>query len=181
MSLEIITGGMMAGKSEELIKRVRREILAGRKVQIFKHTSDKAKNGIESREGKKLCAVSVKSGRELESLIERDAEVVAIDEAQFFEDDYFISVVLGLSFDCRIIVAGLDLDYQSKPFGVVSELMSYADKIDKLHAICCKCGKDASRSQRIVNGKPTTRDGARIMAGAEDIYEARCLNCFEYG
>jgi thymidine kinase len=177
--IEGICGGMYSGKSEELIRRIRRAQIAKQKVQVFKHSLDTRydKNYVISHTGLKIEAISVSKSADIERLVEEDTKVVAIEEGQFFD--------MGLVKVCqrladkgkRVIVAGLDQDFRGEPFGPMPYLLAVAEYVDKLHAICMKCGNLASRTQRIINGKPAYYDDPIILVGAFEAYEARCRNC----
>lgn len=175
--IEVICGSMFCGKSEELIRRVRRAIIAKQKVKVFKPSIDD-RYGIQSvtsHTGQTVEAISVKSSREILDLANGGTTVVAIDEAQFF-DSAIVEVAQELAdtHNIRVIIAGLDLDFRGEPFGSMPHLMSIAEKVVKLHAICVVCGESASRTQRLVNGKPAKYDDPIILVGAQESYEARC-------
>ena len=177
--IEVVCGSMFSGKTEELIRRVRRAQIARQKVQVFKHSLDAryADKEVASHNGMQWEAVPVQSTAQLRALIEPDTNVVAIDEGQFFDDD-----LLGLCEELagrkvRVIVAGLDMDFRGEPFGPMPQLMAEAERVDKLQAICVSCGGPASRTQRLINGRPAAYDDPVIMVGAEEVYEARCRGC----
>ncbi len=179
--IEVICGSMFSGKTEELIRRVRRAQIARQKVQVFKPAIDTryADREVASHDGMQIAAVPVESTAQLRELIEPDTTVVALDEAQFFDDD-----VVPLCEDLagqgvRVIVAGLDMDFRGAPFGPVPALMARAEQVHKLQAICVVCGGPASRTQRIINGQPAAYDDPVILVGAEEAYEARCRGCHE--
>lgn len=173
--IEVICGSMYSGKTEELIKRVERARIAGHQVRSFKPTADTRTNEAQigsHRQGLRTEAISVASAGELLALVEPTPSVIAVDEGQFFGED-FVAVCEKLAYSGkRVIVAGLDLDFRGEPFGHMPELMARADRLDKLHAICIICGALASRSQRILGGEPAPLDSPTIMVG--DQYEARC-------
>ena len=175
--IEVICGSMFCGKSEELIRRVRRAIIAKQKVKVFKPSIDD-RYGIQnvtSHTGQTVEAVPVKSSQDILELANGGTTVVAIDEAQFF-DAGIVNVVQELAdtYNIRVILAGLDLDFRGEPFGPMPHLMSIAEKVTKLHAICVVCGEPASRTQRLVNSKPAKYDDPIILVGAQESYEARC-------
>ena len=177
--IEVICGGMYSGKSEELIRRVRRAQIAKQKVQVFKHSLDIRydKDYVASHTGLKIEAIPVSSSADIERLVEDDTQVVAIEEGQFF-DMGIVKVCQRLADKGkRVIVAGLDQDFRGEPFGPMPYLMAVAEYVDKLHAICMKCGNVASRTQRIIDGKPAYYDDPIILVGAFETYEARCRNC----
>jgi thymidine kinase len=170
---------MFSGKSEELIRRVRRARIARQTVQVFKHSFDTryAVNSVNSHDGSAADALAVERAGDILSLTGEDTTVVAIDEAQFF-DQSIVDVCRQLAErGVRVIVAGLDLDFRGEPFGPMPALMAQAEQVDKLHAICVICGEEASRSQRLINGQPASYNDPVIMVGAQESYEARCRNC----
>ncbi len=174
--VEVICGSMFSGKTEELIRRVRRARIAKQKVQVFKPDIDTryAVERVTSHNGQDFEAVPIKSPQTLYDHIEADTTVVAIDEAQFF-DMGIIEVTIKLADrGIRVIVAGLDMDFRGDPFGPMPTLMCQADDVQKLHAICVCCGEEASRTQRLVNGEPARYDDPIILVGAAESYEARC-------
>ncbi|NLE45390.1 MAG: thymidine kinase [Chloroflexi bacterium] len=177
--IEVICGSMFSGKTEELIRRVRRAQIARLNVQVFKPAIDKryAQREVTSHDGMQIDAVPVKSVAELRASIRSDTDVVAIDEGQFFEGE-----VVGLcdelaSRGIRVVVAGLDLDFRGYPFGPMPELMARAELVDKLHAICIVCGCPASRTQRLIDGLPAAQNDPIVLVGASEVYEARCRGC----
>lgn len=174
--IEVICGSMFCGKTEELIRRTRRAVIAKQKVQVFKPIIDH-RYGIErvtSHDGQNIDAVPIAKAGEMLALLRPDTTVVAIDECQFF-DDAIVSIVEDLaSRGLRVICAGLDLDFRGEPFGSMPLLLARAEEVTKLHAICVICGEHASRTQRLVNGSPARYDDPIIMIGAKEVYEARC-------
>lgn len=183
-SIEVICGSMFSGKSEELIRRVRRAIIARQKVAVFKPQIDD-RYGIQhitSHDGQTVAAIAVASAPEIFERANGTSTVVAIDEAQFF-DSAIVPVVQRLvdEHNIRVIIAGLDTDFRGEPFGAMPQLLSIAEKVIKLHAICVVCGGDASRTQRLVDGLPAAYDDPIIMVGAQESYEARCRFCHEVG
>ncbi len=180
--IELICGSMFSGKTEELLRRVRRAEIARQKVQLFKPSLDNrygttriaSHNGM-SREN----VIVVSRAREILERLNPDTTVVAIDEVQFF--DWTIADVCNELADrgIRVICAGLDLDFRGEPFGPVPLLMAQAERVDKLHAICVRCGAEASRTQRLINGRPANYDDPVILVGASEVYEARCRYCHE--
>lgn len=181
-TFEIITGPMSCGKTEELLRRVKRCIIAQKKVKVISPEVDTRTKGdyIESRNGLWLDAITVKSAREIINNIDPDDEVIAIDEIQFFDEE-IVSVVKKLvEHGKRVIASGLDLDFKGEPFGSMPELLCIADNVDKLTAVCMKCGSDhATRTQRLINGFPADKSSPLIMIGGDETYEARCLKCYE--
>jgi thymidine kinase len=179
--IELICGGMFAGKTEELIRRVRRAHFARQKVQVFKPALDNryAMERVSSHNGVQLDAVPVSSSQEILHLIAPDTTVVAVDEAQFFDPE-IVQVCNELADrGMRVIAAGLDMDFRGEPFGPMPVLMTQAERLDKLQAICVVCGAAASRTQRLVDGQPASYDDPVIMVGAQETYEARCRHCHE--
>lgn len=177
--IEVICGSMFSGKSEELIRRVHRVQIARKKVQVFKPTIDNrfAIQYIYSHNGSKIEAISINQPEELLEKLEPDTEVIAIDEAQFYNDD-IVSICQKLADKGkRVIIAGLDQDFRGEPFGPVPKLLAIAEYIDKLQAICMVCGNPASRTQRLVNKKPAKYSDPTILIGAKESYEARCRKC----
>lgn len=174
--IEVICGSMFSGKTEELIRRVRRAIIARQKVQVFKPIID-ARYSVEqvtSHNGQGFQAIPICDVAEIESLLEPDTTVVAIDEAQFFDDAIVLLVERLAAQGIRVILAGLDTDFRGEPFGPMPSLLCRADEVMKLHAICMVCGEEATRTQRLVNGQPARYDDPIIMVGAAEAYEARC-------
>lgn len=180
-SLEIICGSMFSGKSEELIRRLKRAELAKQNVLVFKHSLDN-RSTIEyvvSHCGSKLKAIPLETPQDILELTTSNVTVVGIDEVQFF-DLSIIKVVCDLiNAGKRVLVAGLDLDFRGKPFGCIPTLMAIADNVTKLQAICIHCGKNAHFTQRLVNGKPARHDDPLIVIGAEEQYQARCRSCHQ--
>ncbi len=172
---------MFSGKSEELIRRVKRAVIARRTVEVFKPVIDD-RYGVEvvrSHDGDSFVARPVRSAAEIADLVGADTTVVGIDEVQFF-DAAIVGVVRSLvASGRRVICAGLDLDFRGEPFGPVPVLLALAERVDKLEAICVVCGEPATRTQRIVNGIPAFYDEPIIVIGAKEAYEARCRSCHE--
>lgn len=180
--IEVIAGVMFSGKSEELIRRVRRAIIARKKVQVFKsHLDDRYTSvfSIASHDGRTVDAVPVDSSLQIAQQISPLADVVAIDEAQFL-DPGVVDVATSLAGrGVRVIIAGTDTDFRGEPFGSIPQLMAVAEVVDKLHAICVICGGPASRNQRLLGGKPARYDSPTIMVGGRESYEARCRHCHQ--
>ena len=174
--IEVICGSMFSGKTEELIRRLKRVEIANLKSEIFKPSVDMRYDDIKivSHDENKIQSIPVDNSRRI-LLLARDVDVVGIDEAQFF-DDQITSVCEELALNgTRVIVAGLDMDYQGKPFGQMPNLLAIADYITKLHAICMKCGNIANVSYRKV------AVGGQVLLGEKDIYEPRCRVCAALG
>lgn len=178
--IEVVVGVMFSGKSEELMRRVRRATIARKRVQVFKSHLDDRYAGllaISSHDRRTTEAVPVDSSSQILLRLDPMAQVIAIDEAQFL-DAGIIPVISSLADrGRRVIVAGLDTDFRGEPFGIMPQLMAVAEVVDKLHAICVMCGSPASRTQRLIDGKPAPYDSPTIMVGAADSYEARCRAC----
>jgi len=178
--IEVITGVMFSGKSEELLRRVRRAVIARRSVQVFKSHLDDRYGGVyrvTSHDGQELEAHPVSSSREVAEKVRRGVQVVAVDEAQFL-DRGIIRVANSLADGgVRVVVAGTDMDFRGEPFGPIPDLLAVAERIDKLHAICVVCGELASRNQRLVGGLPAPAESPTIQVGGAERYEARCRRC----
>ena len=172
--IEVIVGSMFSGKSEELIRRLRRAQIARQKVQVFKPVIDKRYSieQIASHSGMTHISKPVMTAKELMAQIEDETQVVGIDEGQFFDMEIIQAVNFLANSGKRVIIAGLDQDYTGKPFEPMPQLLSIAEFITKTHAICVKCGETANYSQR------TSDSTARVEVGASDKYEARCRRCF---
>lgn len=179
--IEVICGSMFSGKSEELIRRVRRAQIARQQVQVFKPSIDNryGLGSVNSHDGRAAEAIAVETAADLLSQLEDDTTVVAIDEAQFFNGGLAPVCRTLAERGLRVIAAGLDMDFRGEPFGPMPELIAEAEQVDKLHAICVICGDEASRTQRILNGEPAQYDDPVIMIGAKESYEARCRHCHE--
>lgn len=180
--IEVISGVMFSGKSEELIRRVRRAVLARKKVQVFKSYLDDRYSGLDtisSHDGGRIEAEPVQASLELMEKVRPDTQVIAVDEVQFL-DRGIIDVANTLAGrGVRVIVAGTDMDFRGRPFGPVAELLAIAEKIDKLHAICLQCGRPATRNQRLIDGRPAPAEGPTIQIGGLESYEARCRACHQ--
>ncbi|BAL80986.1 thymidine kinase [Caldisericum exile] len=174
--IEVITGCMFSGKSEELIRRIKRAKIARQKVQVFKPSIDTRYSVVEvvSHAGEKVEAIPVSGTKELLEKVEEDTAVVGIDEAQFFDKDITDALRRLSKLGKRVIVAGLDMDFRGEPFGPMPFIMAIADEVLKLHAICTVCGEEATMTQRLINGEPAKYDDPIIMIGASESYEARC-------
>ena len=175
-SLEVVCGSMFCGKTEELIRRLRRAVIARQKVQVFKPSIDRryAEEKVASHAGMVFDAIPVNNSTDIFNHLAEDTTVVGIDEAQFF-DDGIIEVVSTLADrGIRVIAAGLDQDFRGEPFGCMPVLMAKAERVDKLHAICMGWGESATRTQRLVNGQPAKYDDPVVIVGAAELYEARC-------
>jgi thymidine kinase len=172
--IEIIAGGMFSGKSEELIRRLRRAVIARQRVQVFKPALDDRFGDAEvvSRDDRRLKAISVGTANELLARVEIGVQVVGIDEVQFF-DGGIVEVCMQLAdAGIRVIAAGLDQDYMRRPFGPMPSLLSVAEEVSKMHAVCVRCRGAAHYSQRVSGGD------AQVEVG-DSSYEARCRGCYE--
>jgi len=178
--IEVVAGVMFSGKSEELMRRVRRAIIARKRVQVFKSHLDSRYAGlfaVSSHDGRSVEAVPVDSSVQIAQRIDPIAQVIAIDEAQFL-DDGIVHVVTSLAArGRRVMLAGLDTDFRGEPFGPMPQLMAIAEMVDKLNAICVLCGAPATRTQRLIDGEPAAWDSPTIMVGGTEAYEARCRAC----
>lgn len=179
--IEVIAGCMFSGKSEELIRRVRRAQIARQRVQVFHHALDERYGTarVASHSGAAIEAVAVRSAVDIAARLLPDTQVVAIDEVQFF--DWTVAELASHLADrgLRVIVAGLDLDFRGEPFGPLPLLMAQAEEVSKLQAICMRCGAPATRTQRLIDGRPAYYEDPIILVGASEVYEARCRACHE--
>ncbi|MDR7543397.1 MAG: thymidine kinase [Armatimonadota bacterium] len=180
-SIEVICGGMFSGKTEELIRRVRRAQIAQQRVQVFKHVLDDryAVQSITSHNGARLEAVPIAHSAEILLQVGPATEVVAVDEAQFLDDGIAAVASALAGRGARIILAGLDTDFRGEPFGPMPTLLALAEEVTKLQAICMVCGAPASRTQRLINGQPAHYTDPIILIGARETYEARCRRCHQ--
>ncbi len=179
--MEVIAGVMFSGKSEELMRRVRRAMIAKKRVQVFKsHLDDRYAGGVfavGSHDGRTIEALPVDSAHQVALRLDPMAQVIAIDEVQFL-DAGIVPLCSDLALrGRRVILAGIDTDFRGEPFGPMPQLMCVAEVVDKLHAICVLCGSPASRNQRLINGKPAAYDSPIVMVGGAEAYEARCRAC----
>jgi len=179
--IEFICGSMFSGKSEELIRRIKRANYAKLKVQTFKPVIDNRYNNIAvvSHNGNQADAVPVINSLEILEKVESDVDVVAIDEIQFFDQGIVDACEVLADRGIRVICAGLDLDFRGESFGPSPQLLAKAEFITKLQAICIKCGGPASRTQRLINNEPANYNDQIIKVGAAESYEARCRHCHE--
>ncbi|GGA64158.1 thymidine kinase [Ornithinibacillus halotolerans] len=174
--LEVICGSMFSGKSEELIRRVRRATFANQQVQVFKPAIDNRYDDVAvvSHNGTAVEAFPVSNSSEIFDKLHENVEIVGIDEAQFFDEDIVYVAEQLADRGIRVIAAGLDQDFRGEPFGPMPELMALAESVSKLNAICPICGSPASRTQRLINGQPASYNDPIILVGASESYEPRC-------
>ena len=178
--IEVICGSMFSGKSEELIRRVRRAEIAKQRVQIFKPALDERSgaDSVNSHDGRAATATAIEEASDIFKFLQSDTTVVAIDEAQFFKSELVQTCrKLADEHNIRVIAAGLDMDFRGEPFGPMPTLIAQAEHVDKLRAICVVCGDEATRSQRLINGNPANFNDPIILLGARETYEARCRHC----
>jgi thymidine kinase len=176
--IEVIVGPMFSGKSEELIRRVNRAVIAKQKVQVFKPAIDNRYDAVAvaSHNGRTWEAVAINAVADIRDNVREDTQVVAIDEGQFLSDD-LVQLALDLADEGkRVIIGGLDLDFRGEPFGPIPKLLAHAEMVDKLTAIC-SCGRAATRTQRLIGGHPAHYDDPIILVGASESYEPRCREC----
>lgn len=181
--LEVICGSMFSGKSEELIRRLRRAEFAQLKIQVFKHSLDdrKTTDHIHAHSGDKLSAIAISNLETLKAFLLPDTQVIGIDEVQFFSPTIVPLIQELIESGKRVVVAGLDLDFRGIPFGCMPALLALADNVTKLQAVCMECGDDAHFTQRLVNGNPAKLTDPIIMIGAQENYQARCRECYRIG
>jgi thymidine kinase len=175
-TIEVITGSMFSGKTDELIRRLIRARIARQKVQVFKPAIDVryAVEKVTSHNGSHFDATPIAAASEILQHLQPDTTVIGIDEAQFFDAEIVTVVEMLAERGLRVIIAGLDMDFRGEPFGPMPLLMAKAERVDKLQAICMVCGEPASRTQRLVNGQPAHYDDPVVIVGASELYEARC-------
>lgn len=178
--IEVVAGVMFSGKSEELQRRVRRALIARKRVQVFKSHLDARYGGVRrvsSHDGRMIEAIPAESAAQIGQQLDPQAQVIAVDEAQFLDDGIVPLVTSLAERGRRVILAGIDTDFRGEPFGPMPVLMALAEVVDKLHAICVLCGSPASRTQRLIDGRPAAYDSPTIMVGGSESYEARCRAC----
>lgn len=179
--IEVICGSMFSGKSEELIRRVRRAQFAKQKIAVFKPKIDNrySDDAVVSHNGTSFKAIPVEKAREIFDHIQSDEDVIAIDEVQFFDDEIIHVIQHLANSGHRVIAAGLDQDFRGEPFGQMPAVMAIAESVTKLQAVCTVCGSPASRTQRLINGQPASYHDPIILVGASESYEARCRHHHE--
>lgn len=177
--LEVIVGSMFSGKSEELIRRVKRSTIAKQQVLVFKPALDH-RYGVEkvsAHNGAYVSCIPVNNSLDILAVVKPETQVVAIDEVQFFDPEIVQVCQELVKQGKRVIAAGLDQDFRGEPFGIVPILLALAEEVTKLNAICVVCGRPASRTQRLINGEPANYHDPIILIGATENYEARCNQC----
>lgn len=180
--IECICGSMFSGKSEELLRRIRRGIIAKQQVLLFKPTIDNRYevDKISTHNGNSYESVCINDAKEiLDYVKDKKYDIIGIDEVQFFSENIVGVINLLADNGVRVIVAGLDMDFKGEPFYPMPEIMAISEMVTKLHAVCNKCGHEASRSQRLIDGKPAKYDDPIVVIGASESYEARCRHCHE--
>lgn len=180
-TLEVICGCMSSGKSEELIRRLRRATIAKQKVIVFKPGMDNrsAETKIASRNGILYEAMPIYEIPDIRRHLADDIKVIAFDEVQFFPPGLILLIRDLIFSGRRIIAAGLDTDFRGESFGIIAELLAEADRVSKLDAVCMQCGGRATRTQRLLNGNPALYNAPQIVVGGDEMYEARCRNCHQ--
>lgn len=180
--IECICGSMFSGKSEELLRRIKRGVIAKQKVLLFKPSIDNRyeENMVSTHNGNSYESVNIDKAEQIyDYIIDKKYDIIGIDEVQFF-DEKIVEVINKLADDgIRVIVAGLDMDFKAEPFHPMPEIMAVSEMVTKLHAVCNKCGKEAGRSQRLIDGEPARYDDPIVVIGASESYEARCRHCHE--
>lgn len=180
-SIEVICGPMFAGKSEEIIRRIRRIEYAKKKVLCFKPKIDNrySIDEIVSHNQNKKKSFVINKAREIYDYLDEETYAVVIDEVQFLDDEIINVCTTLADKGIRVIVGGLDLDFRGEPFSIMPDLLARAESVTKLTAICVCCGENATRTQRIVNGKPAFFDDPIVIVGANETYEPRCRRCHQ--
>lgn len=177
--IEAVVGPMYSGKSEELIRRLKRAKIAKQNVVVFKPQIDDrySKDDVVSHSGDSINGIAIDSASKIYDIIDNTTQVVGIDEVQFFDNE-IVDIIIDLANKgIRVIVAGLDMDFKGEPFGPTPKILSTAEFVDKIQAVCSVCGQPATRSQRLINGEPARYDDPIIQVGAVESYEARCRKC----
>ena len=181
--IEVVIGPMYSGKSEELIRRLKRAKIAKQNVVVFKPGIDDrySKEDVVSHSGYAINAVAIQMSSQIYDYIQNDTQVVGIDEVQFFDDE-IVDIAIDLANKgIRVIAAGLDMDFKGEPFGPTPRLLAVSEFVDKIQAIWSVCGQPATRSQRLIDGKPAKYDAPKIQVGSVESYEARCRKCHVVG
>jgi thymidine kinase len=177
--VEVVTGCMFSGKTDELIRRLERAEIADQDVKVFKPTIEDryGEEVIGSHNGREWEAEVVDAEEEVDRIRDAEADVVGIDEANFFSQELVDAVEQLAQEGTRVIVVGIDQTFRGDPFEPVHDLMAMAEYVDKLRAICAECGEPATRNQRIIDGEPAHEDDPTVVVGADEKYEARCREC----
>lgn len=177
--IEVITGPMFAGKTEELLRRVKRLEYAKQNIVVFKPLIDNryAENEVVSHNKNRTRSVNISQAKEIFEYVDKNTDVVAIDEIQFLDEEAVRICEFLADKGIRVIVSGLDREFRGEPFSFMPKLLAIAEYVTKLTAVCVKCGVPATRTQRIVNGKPARYNDPIVLIGAEESYEARCRKC----
>lgn len=181
--IEMVVGPMYSGKSEELIRRLKRAKIGRQEVIVFKPSIDDrySADDVVSHSGIAIQAVAINDLNKIWDYITPKIQVAGFDEVQFFDKEIIDIVIKLADMGVRVICAGLDMDFKAIPFGVIPELLARAEFVDKLQAVCVECGEPATRTQRIIDGKPARYDDPVILVGATESYEARCRKCHQIG
>lgn len=180
-TIEVVCGSMFSGKTEELMRRLKRAQYAKQKIQVFKPVIDQrySVDHVQSHDANRVLSIPVTSAKEILEKVDDNTRIVGIDEAQFF-DDAIVEVAQKLAYrGTRVICAGLDMDFRGQPFGPMPKLLAVAEHVTKLSAVCVVCGAPATRSQRIIAATSSPDPEAQVVVGAHDTYEARCRLCHE--
>jgi thymidine kinase len=179
--IEVICGSMFSGKTEELIRRLRRARIARQQIQVFKPAIDNRYHAqkVTSHNGADFEAMPVVASQHILEMLDEETTVVAIDEVQFFDTAVIDVCEQLVAQGKRVICAGLDMDFRGVPFGSMPDLLARAELVRKLHAICVVCGEEASRTQRLIDGNPAAFDDPVVLVGAAEVYEARCRQCHQ--
>lgn len=177
--IEVVIGPMYSGKSEELIRRIKRAKIAKQNIVVFKPSIDNrySECDVVSHSGDSVNAIPISNPKEIYNFIDGKTQVVGIDEVQFFDEEIVDIAVDLADKGIRVIAAGLDMDFKGEPFGPTPKLLAVSEFVDKIQAICSVCGQPATRSQRLINGAPAKYDDPIIQIGAVESYEARCRKC----
>ena len=181
--IELVIGPMYSGKSEELIRRLKRAKIAKQNIVVFKPQIDNrySNEDVVSHSGESIHAIPINKAKEIYDYIDSKTQVVGIDEVQFFDDEV-VDIAIDLADKgIRVIAAGLDMDFKGEPFGPTPRLLAVSEFVDKIQAICSVCGQPATRSQRLINGEPARYNDPIIQVGAVESYEARCRKCHVVG
>ena len=179
--IEAIVGPMFAGKTEELIRRCRRMDYAHKNYMVFKPVIDNrySYTDVVSHNKKSVHAYAIRNGSELRSLLKPETQAIVIDEVQFFDEGFFKDIYDLANLGYRVICGGLDTDFRGEPFGIIGSILAVAEDVMKITAICVCCGGEATKTQRIINGRPAYYDDPIILVGAKEAYEARCRHCHQ--